>query len=74
MEYVGWSESGILDSLPLPENWLERTAERTLQAAVEIRAGRVEPHPANVDNCRFCDFRDACRVESAAAAVIGEGA
>jgi RecB family exonuclease len=74
VEYAGWSESGILESPPFPENWLEKTAERTLQAAAEIRAGRVEPRPANTGNCRFCDFRDVCRVESAEAAALTEGA
>ena len=66
VEYVGWSETGFLDSVPLPEGWLEKTAQRTLQAAAEIRAGRIEPHPAEADHCRFCDFRDTCRVEEAA--------
>lgn len=66
VEYAGWSETGLLESLPLPEGWLEKTAQRTLHAAAEIRAGRIEPHPADADNCRFCDFRDACRVEEAA--------
>ncbi len=68
VEYAGWSDSGMLDSIPLPEDWLRKTAERTLQAAAEIRAGRVEAHPADRDSCRFCDYRDVCRVESAAAA------
>ena len=70
VEYVGWSDSGLLKSAPLPENWLENAAQRTLQSAAEIRAGRVEPHPANPDRCRYCDFRDVCRVESAAAAEV----
>jgi ATP-dependent helicase/DNAse subunit B len=68
VEYVGWSDSGLLNSSPLPEDWLERTAQRTLQAAAEIRSGRIEPHPADAGNCRFCDFRDVCRVEVVAAA------
>jgi ATP-dependent helicase/DNAse subunit B len=72
VEYVGWSESGFLDSVPLPEGWLEKTARRTLQAAAEIRAGRIEPHPADADNCRFCDFRDMCRVQEAVPAAVAE--
>ncbi|HEV2445973.1 MAG TPA: PD-(D/E)XK nuclease family protein, partial [Candidatus Sulfopaludibacter sp.] len=73
VEYVGWSDTGILDSAPLPENWLEKTAERALQAAAEIRAGRVEPRPAKPDNCRFCDFRDVCRFAPPAAEAMAEG-
>jgi RecB family exonuclease len=60
--YVGWSHSGFLKSVPIPADWLERTRARTLQAAGEIRAGRVEVKPANAGNCRFCDCRDVCRV------------
>jgi ATP-dependent helicase/DNAse subunit B len=64
--YVGWSHTPLLDSLPLPENWLANTRQRTLDLVAEIRAGRVEPHPADAEDCRFCDYRDACRIESAA--------
>ena len=73
VEYVGWSDSELLGSLPLPENWLEEATRRTLQAAAEIRAGRIEPHPADSDHCEFCDYCDVCRVELArGAGVSGE--
>ena len=62
IQYEGWSRSGMLDSLPLPDNWLEIAEQRTLQAMHEIRAGRVEVAPAKPANCRFCDCRDICRV------------
>lgn len=74
VEYVGWSDSGLLGSEPLPEDWLEKTAARTLQVAAEIRAGRVAPHPANPDHCRYCDFRDVCRLEVREATALVEGA
>jgi ATP-dependent helicase/DNAse subunit B len=61
--YAGWSNTPILDSLPLPENWLAATRERVLDLVAQIRSGRVEPHPADPESCRFCDFRDACRIE-----------
>jgi len=28
----------------------------------------VEPHPADPDKCRFCDYRDVCRFDAAATA------
>jgi ATP-dependent helicase/DNAse subunit B len=62
VEYVGWSHSGFLGSNPIPEDWLEKARARTLQAALEIRGGRVEVAPSNPANCRFCDCRDVCRV------------
>jgi ATP-dependent helicase/DNAse subunit B len=61
--YAGWSEAGLLGGAAFPENWLEHTRERTLQVVRQIREGRVEAAPANPDNCRFCDFRDVCRIE-----------
>jgi ATP-dependent helicase/DNAse subunit B len=74
IEYVGWSGHGLLNSLPLPENWQEIARERILQAVAQVRAGRVEVAPANPDSCRFCDFRDVCRVQLRKAAVVAEGA
>ena len=74
VEYVGWSESGILESDPLPEEWLAKTAERTLRVAAEIRAGRVAPDPANPDHCRYCDYRDICRLDVRETAAMAEGA
>jgi ATP-dependent helicase/DNAse subunit B len=76
VEYLGWSRSGILKSLPIPENWLETAERRTLQAMQEIRSGRVEVAPANPAKCRFCDCRDICRVSVTADAAVelAEGA
>ena len=54
--YAGWKE--------IPEGWLERKKEQTLQVVAEIRAGRVDVAPANPDKCRYCEFRDVCRVEA----------
>ncbi len=74
IEYVGWSRSGILKSLPLTDDWLEIAERRTLEAMRQIRAGRVEVAPANPGNCRFCDCRDICRVKTGVAAAVAEGA
>jgi hypothetical protein len=79
---VGWSNAGLLKSLPIPEDWLETAERRTLQAMQEIRAGRVEVAPADPADCRFCDCRDICRVnlgaevelETEAEAELAEGA
>jgi ATP-dependent helicase/DNAse subunit B len=68
IEYAGWSDAPLMDSLALPEKWLETTRERTLRIVDEIRRGRVEIVPADRDSCRFCDSKDICRIEVAAAA------
>jgi ATP-dependent helicase/DNAse subunit B len=67
IEYAGWSEASLMDSPPMPEDWLKITEQRTLQVVDQIRAGRVEVAPANPDNCRFCDFSDVCRIDVRAA-------
>ena len=72
--YVGWSGTQLLDSLPMPENWLAATRERTLRIVGEIRSGRADAAPADTADCRFCDYRDACRVEVKTAAAQVEGA
>ncbi|HMD70595.1 MAG TPA: PD-(D/E)XK nuclease family protein, partial [Bryobacteraceae bacterium] len=66
VEYAGWKE--------IPEGWLERKREQTLEVVAEIRAGRVESAPAKSDRCRYCEFRDVCRVEVGEAEALGEGA
>jgi ATP-dependent helicase/DNAse subunit B len=63
--YAGWSHSPLLDSLPLPENWLDVTRDRAIELVSRIRSGQIAPNPADPENCRFCDYRDACRIESA---------
>jgi ATP-dependent helicase/DNAse subunit B len=62
--YAGWKE--------IPEGWLERKKEQTLQVVAEIRAGRVDVAPANPDKCRYCDFRDVCRVAAGEAEALVE--
>ena len=66
VEYAGWKE--------IPEGWLERKKEQTLQVVAEIRAGRVESTPAKPDKCRYCEFRDVCRIEVGEAEALAEGA
>jgi ATP-dependent helicase/DNAse subunit B len=72
IEYAGWSGDASMGSLPLPEKWLEITRQRTLRIVEEIRRGRVEIVPADRDSCRFCDAKDICRIEVAAAATADE--
>ncbi len=74
IEYAGWSGDSSMNGLALPENWLEITRERTLRLVEEIRGGRIEILPADPDNCRFCDAKDICRIETAGTTVAGEGA
>jgi len=69
--YAGWSEAPVAEfpHVELPGNWREHAEERTLQVVEEIRSGRVAVKPADVENCRFCDYRDVCRVQLRQAAI-----
>jgi ATP-dependent helicase/DNAse subunit B len=60
-------------SAPFPPGWLQQAVETTLRIAGEVRAGRVEPHPADPEKCRLCELRDVCRFAIAAPA-LAEGA
>jgi hypothetical protein len=70
--YVGWSADGLLGKEPFPQDWFQHATQRTFEAVERIRAGRVEPDPADTDHCEHCDFRDACRVELRRAALAEE--
>ncbi|HTS66151.1 MAG TPA: PD-(D/E)XK nuclease family protein [Candidatus Acidoferrales bacterium] len=61
--YAGWSDTALMGGMPMPQNWLADTRGRALRIVEEIRSGRIEAAPADRDNCGFCDFRDACRVD-----------
>jgi ATP-dependent helicase/nuclease subunit B len=67
IEVAGWGPD-------FPEGFFENAEARTLQAVEEIRAGRIVPNPADRDKCRFCDYRDICRVEARATEAEVEGA
>ncbi|HKX00325.1 MAG TPA: PD-(D/E)XK nuclease family protein [Bryobacteraceae bacterium] len=78
VEYAGWGETPSWvrkpSIQPFTPEWLETALVRSARAASEIAAGRTEPAPADVSRCRLCDYRDVCRYEVAASAVIAEGA
>jgi ATP-dependent helicase/DNAse subunit B len=72
MSYLGFK--GGIQRTPWIQFDPAQTVETVLRIAGEIRAGRVEPHPADPDKCRFCDYRDVCRYVIAAPADLAEGA
>jgi RecB family exonuclease len=42
--------------------------QAVLRVHAEITSGRIEPKPADMKKCAWCDYRDICRIES-----IGHG-
>lgn len=47
---------------------IERAKQVTMDTIRGIREGRVAPDPTDKTVCEYCDFRDVCRVETAAEA------
>jgi ATP-dependent helicase/DNAse subunit B len=48
------------------EGVMQQARQDSLNAVAEIRAGRIEPKPADEMKCDYCDFAHACRYEVAA--------
>ena len=53
---------------------LESARATALRAAEEIRRGRVEAAPKDIERCGYCAFRDVCRAIAEAAPAVAEGA
>jgi len=68
-----WGFKGGVQRTPWMQFEPSQTIETTLRIAREVRAGRVEPNPADPEKCRFCELRDVCRFVTAAPA-LAEGA
>jgi hypothetical protein len=64
---AGWGEiAGVTGLSPMPPDWIENTVSRVSKKVAEFRNGAIEPRPANLDSCRYCTVRDACRFEQSA--------
>ncbi len=73
-ERYGWGEvPGVnIESLvPVPENWTADAKARTVERLADFLAGNVQPHPADRDQCRWCDYSVACRFEEQTLVQIG---
>jgi ATP-dependent helicase/DNAse subunit B len=62
-----------LEYQPMPENWAENARIRTIERLSGFLRGEVYARPEETEPCRWCDFRNACRVEQTALIAI-EGA
>jgi RecB family exonuclease len=71
VKWAGWSDDSMLMAKPIPPDWLQQATETTLRVVHEIRAGRLAPDPADPEQCSRCDYRDVCRLDTAAAVVAG---
>jgi hypothetical protein len=46
---------------------MNTAAAKAVETFEAIASGRIAPEPSDKDKCRWCDFRDICRVETIAA-------
>jgi ATP-dependent helicase/DNAse subunit B len=53
-----------LEFEPIPENWTTDAKARTIERLSGFLDGDVRAQPEEVEPCRWCDFKAACRVET----------
>ncbi|MES1261680.1 MAG: PD-(D/E)XK nuclease family protein, partial [Acidobacteriota bacterium] len=72
----GWGEAPGVDLglKPIPPNWIEDARNRSIERISSFLGGEVYAEPAEPENCRWCDYQHACRVEQRQALVMIEGA
>jgi len=65
-ERYGWGKipGAEVDLEPMPENWTTDARARTIERLSAFLGGEVHAHPEEVEQCRWCDFKAACRVET----------
>ena len=77
-KHFGWGAVPGVPNLegmqPIPENWANDAKIRTIERLAGFLSGQVHAHPEEEDACRYCDFRNACRVEQEALLTVATGA
>ena len=64
-ERYGWGRipGTDLEFQPMPPNWAEDARIRTIERLSGFLRGAVHAHPEEAEQCRWCDYRHACRVD-----------
>jgi RecB family exonuclease len=72
----GWGDvpGAELELKPIPPNWMEDARDRSVERLSSFLSGALQADPAELDGCRWCDYKEACRVEQRQALVMIEGA
>ena len=58
----------------IPPNWIEDARARTVDRISDFLGGAIHPDPSEREQCRWCDFAQACRYTERQALVMIEGA
>ena len=69
----GWGAvpGANLDLIEMPARWMEDARDRSIGRLQSFLAGAIEPAPAEADTCRWCDYKQSCRVEQEQVVTIG---
>jgi ATP-dependent helicase/DNAse subunit B len=52
------------DLSPIPPDWIESARDRTIARLRNFLAGDVHAEPTHPDDCIWCDYKHACRIET----------
>jgi len=75
MFYCGLRDDVQIKEQIVPRERLAAAEATARRIAAEVRDGRAEPRPADLEPCRYCTFKDVCRYEAQAAELTAaEGA
>jgi ATP-dependent helicase/DNAse subunit B len=71
-ELHGWGKVPGIEKAwkDIPVNWETDARTRTIERLSEFLGGAVKAHPEEKEQCRWCDFKNACRVEQQALVAI----
>ncbi|HVW84136.1 MAG TPA: PD-(D/E)XK nuclease family protein [Bryobacteraceae bacterium] len=72
----GWGAvPGVdLDLKEMPPNWIEDARARAVGRIESFLGGAIHPEPVEPDQCRWCDYAQACRYETKQGLVMITGA
>ncbi len=63
---LGWGTipEASFELMPMPENWIDNARDRIISRLQSFLAGDVHAEPTSPDDCTWCDFKGACRIET----------
>jgi RecB family exonuclease len=72
----GWGDvpGAKLDLKEIPPRWMEDARDRSIERLASFLGGALHAEPSEQENCRWCDYKEACRVEQRGTLVMIEGA
>ncbi|MCC6389640.1 MAG: PD-(D/E)XK nuclease family protein [Bryobacterales bacterium] len=70
LPYFGWENIGESSDPSQLREMMRRAIDSTVSVAARIEAGEIRPSPADTKKCAWCDYRDACRVETTASPLV----